>query len=263
MLQKYTISENTCCACSVQWTKIEQAVRYWVLSNPNKLLYFQLWFFFIIFSFVCVCVCVVFYSFSSSCIPCALASCMRYCSLACRMKNMKSEQRINRMDLYKETVVKFQHIVISIESKFEFFFLGSCSFPVSSILACFLALNAQSFAFDRNRSRMHSNHLGRSNTLNGKTSSSHPFSLQNDKFVSIPTVLFVEHPFGIMLCHSSTKWTAQHSFTRHFRWRSCQCKTRCVIWRMEFYVLITNCIFYLAKFRFSPKRMPMVLGNFK
>lgn len=30
----------------------------------------------------------------------------------------------------------------------------------------------------------------------------------NDKFSYISTVLFVEHPFGIMLCHSSTKWTA-------------------------------------------------------
>lgn len=48
MLQKYTISENTCYACSVKRTKIVFPL---VLSNPNKLVYSD------VFLLVCVCVC--------------------------------------------------------------------------------------------------------------------------------------------------------------------------------------------------------------
>lgn len=75
---------------------------------------------------------------------------------------------------------------------------------------------------------------------------------QNDKFTYISTVLFVEHPFGIMLCHSSTKWTAAIlSFLLRLQ--------QDAIYGMEIYVLITNCIFHLV----NSVQCKMVRANFK
>lgn len=83
MLQKYTISENTCYACSVKWTKIVFPL---VLSNPNKLVY----------SDVLLLVCVNVRCFFLSDVL-LLWAVFAFCIFTSD-KNMNTDNEINRMD---------------------------------------------------------------------------------------------------------------------------------------------------------------------
>lgn len=236
MLQKYTISENTCYACSVKRTKIVFPL---VLSNPNKLVYSD------VFLLVCVCVNVRCVFLSDVLLLWAVFA---FCIFASD-KNMNTDNEINRMDGSRHCCrLLHSHINWS----------GGCFFAHQpTYFYPFLALHAWNCDIFRVWENA-SSHLSLKFYKPTNQPSDQPTEMsiqhfQNDKFTYISTVLFVEHPFGIMLCHSSTKWTAAILSFLLLRLQ------QDAIYGMEIYVLITNCIFHLV----NSVQRKMVRANFK